>query len=77
MHSLEPLNEVTIAHSGLPPATEMLAAQFAGRACEGMFGLYVGYYERTLSEHSGDLTTFCRSLCYASNPMFSSIPYLP
>ena len=58
VHSLEPLNEVTIAHSGLPPATETLAAQFAGRACGGMLDLYVGYNERTLSESSRDLTTF-------------------
>jgi len=55
---LEPLNEVTIAHSGIPPATEALAAQFAGRACGGMFDLYVGYDERTLAESSRDLTTF-------------------
>ena len=41
VHSLEPLNKVTIAHSGVPPATEMLAAQFAGRACGAMFDLYV------------------------------------
>jgi hypothetical protein len=27
------LNAVTIAHSGLPPATEELASKFAGRAC--------------------------------------------
>ena len=58
VHSLEPLNEVTIAHSGLPPATETLAAQFAGRACGGLLDLYVGYDERTLSESSRDLTTF-------------------
>lgn len=58
VHSLEPLNEVTIAHSGVPPATETLAAQFAGRACGGMFDLYVGYDERTLAEKSRDLTTF-------------------
>ena len=58
VHSLEPLNEVTIAHSGVPPATETLAAQFSGRACGGMFDLYVGYDERTLSEKSRDLTTF-------------------
>ena len=58
VHSLEPLNEVTIAHSGVPPATEMLAAQFAGRSCGGMFDLYVGYDERTLAEDSRDLTTF-------------------
>ena len=30
IHSLEPLNKVTIAHSGLPPATEELAEGFAG-----------------------------------------------
>jgi hypothetical protein len=58
VHSLEPLNEVTIAHSGVPPATETLAAQFAGRSCGGMFDLYVGYDERTLAESSRDMTTF-------------------
>ena len=57
VHSLEPLNEVTIAHSGVPPATETLAAQFGGRACRGMLDLYVGYDEQTLSEESRDLTT--------------------
>jgi len=34
VHSLEPLNTVNIAHSGIPPATEELASHFAGRACE-------------------------------------------
>src|SRR6202789_3850754 len=58
VHSLEPLNEVMIEHSGVPPATETLAAQFAGRSCGGMFDLYVGYDERTLAESSRDLTTF-------------------
>ena len=58
VHSLEPLNAVTIAHSGVPPATEDLAAHFAGRACGGMFDLYVGYDERLLAEESRDLTTF-------------------
>ncbi|TFK60569.1 hypothetical protein BDN72DRAFT_745665, partial [Pluteus cervinus] len=43
VHSLEPLNAVTIAHSGLPPATEELAAHFAGRSCGAMMDLYVGY----------------------------------
>ena len=58
VHSLEPLNEVTIAHSGVPPATEALASQFAGRSCGALFDLYVGYDERTLAESSRDLTTF-------------------
>jgi hypothetical protein len=58
VHSLEPLNKVTIAHSGLPPATEELAMHFAGRACSGILDLYVGYDERLLAETSRDLTTF-------------------
>lgn len=58
VHSLEPLNRVTIAHSGLPPATEDLAMHFSGRACSGILDLYVGYDERQLAESSRDLTTF-------------------
>ena len=58
VHSLEPLNAVTIAHSGLPPATEELAEQFSGYSCGGICDLYVGYDERTLSPSSRDLTTF-------------------
>jgi len=58
VHSLEPLNRVTIAYSGLPPATEELAMHFAGRACEGILDLYIGYDERVLAERSRDLTTF-------------------
>ena len=58
VHSLEPLNAVTIAHSGLPPATEELASKFAGRSCGGMFDLYVGYDERLLAKESRDMTTF-------------------
>jgi len=49
---------VTIAHSGLPPATEELAMHFAERACSGILDLYVGYDERVLAERSRDLTTF-------------------
>lgn len=58
VHSLEPLNEVTIAHSGIPPATDSLAEHFAGRACIALFDLYVGYDERLLATISRDLTTF-------------------
>lgn len=58
VHSLEPLNAVTIAHSGVPPATEEVAAKFAGRACGGIMDLYVGYDERMLAEKSRDYTTF-------------------
>ena len=58
VHSLEPLNAVTIAHSGVPPVTDEVASKFAGRACGGMFDLYVGYDERLLAEEFRDMTTF-------------------
>lgn len=58
MHSFEPLNAVTVVLSGLPPATEELAAHFAGRMCGEIFDLYVGYDERVLAEESKDMTTF-------------------
>jgi hypothetical protein len=56
--SLEPLNTVTIQHSGVPPFTDQLAEHFAGRACGGILDLYVGYDERTIDEGSRDYTTF-------------------
>jgi hypothetical protein len=58
VHSLEPLNAVTIVHSGLPPGTEELASKFAGRACGGMLDLYVGYDDRLLAESLRNMTTF-------------------
>jgi hypothetical protein len=36
VHSLEPLNAVTIQHSGVPPFTEQLAEHFASRSCGGI-----------------------------------------
>ena len=56
--SLEPLNKVTIQHSGVPPFTDQLAEHFAGRACGSMMDLYVGYDERALAPASCDYTTF-------------------
>jgi hypothetical protein len=58
VQSLEPLNQVTIAHSGVPPFTEQLAEQFAGHVCNSMMDLYVGYDERALAPASRDYTTF-------------------
>jgi hypothetical protein len=58
VHSLEPLNKITIKHSGVPPIPDHLAEQFAGRACGAMLDLYVGYDERLISESSRDYTTF-------------------
>ena len=58
IHSLEPLNAVTILHSGVPPHTEHVAEHFASRACGGILDLYVGYDERILHKDSRDYTTF-------------------
>ena len=52
VHSLEPLNKVTITHSVLLPTTEELAEGFAGQVCGGMFNLYVGYDKRKLHPES-------------------------
>lgn len=58
VHSLEPLNRVTIAQSGVPPFSEQLADTFAGRVCGGILDLYVGYDEHRLDKKSRDYTTF-------------------
>ena len=55
---LEALNAITIRHSGVPPFSEQLAEQFAGRACGSMLDLFVGYDERALAPSSRDYTTF-------------------
>ena len=58
VQSLEPLNAVTIQHSGVTPFTEQVAQSFAGRACGSMMDLFVGYDERALATSSRDYTTF-------------------
>ncbi|ETW75010.1 hypothetical protein HETIRDRAFT_456479 [Heterobasidion irregulare TC 32-1] len=57
-HCLEPLNAITIQHSGVPPNTDQIAEQFAARTCGGILDLYVRYDERGLTESSRDFTTF-------------------
>lgn len=58
VQSLEPLNAVTIQHSGVPPYTEQLVEHFAARACGSLLDLFVGYDERALAKSSRDYTTF-------------------
>jgi len=58
VQSLEPLNAVTIAHSGVPPFTEQVIKQFAGCTCAVVLDLYVGYDKRALAEVLRDFTTF-------------------
>ena len=47
IHSLKPLNVVTIQHSGVTPFTEHITEQFTGHTCGGILDLYVGYDEHT------------------------------
>ena len=58
VHSLEPLNAITIQHSGVIPIPDHLAEQFASGSCGTMLDLYVGYDKRLIAESSRDLTTF-------------------
>ena len=58
VHDLQPLNQVTIADSGLPPMAEQYAESFGARACYGSLDLFVSFDQRSLDERSRDLTTF-------------------
>ena len=40
VHSLEPLNHVTIKHTGVTPFTDQIGEHFARHACGGMLDLY-------------------------------------
>ena len=72
VHSLEPLNTITIQHSGITPFTKQIAEQFTGRACGGMLNLYIGYDECALAKTSHNYTTFqtpYSTLCLTKLPM--------
>ena len=72
VHSLEPLNAITIQHSGVTPFTEQIAEQFAGHARGGLLDLYVRYNKRVLMETLHDYTTFQTpygTLCLTKLPM--------
>jgi hypothetical protein len=58
VHDLQPLNAVVIKDSAVPPTIEPYAESFGGRACYGMFDLFVGFDQRPLAPQSRDLTTF-------------------
>ncbi|THH20449.1 hypothetical protein EW146_g895 [Bondarzewia mesenterica] len=58
VHSLEPLNAVTIQHSGIPPYTDQITEQFTSYACGGMLNLYIGYNKQTLAESSTIIQPF-------------------
>src|ERR1700683_3262252 len=58
VHSLKPLNAVTIQHSGIPPHTEQIAEKFTSHTCNRILNLYVGSDKCSLDKGSHDYTTF-------------------
>ena len=58
VHNLQPLNAVVIRDPAVPPTVEPYAESFGGRACYGMFDLFVAFDQRPLAPQSRDLTTF-------------------
>ncbi len=72
VHDLQPLNAITIRNSGVPPFIEQLAETFGGRACYGVFDLFVAFDQRLLATQSRDFTTFQTPLgtfCLTMLPM--------
>ena len=58
VHDLQPLNAVSIQDRGVPPIFEPYAESFGGRACYGVFDLFVSFDQRVLDSSSQDMTTF-------------------
>jgi len=58
VHDLQPLNAVSIQDRGVPPISEPYAESFGGRACYGVFDLFVSFDQRVLDPSSRDMTTF-------------------
>jgi hypothetical protein len=58
VHSLEPLNAVSIKSSAMPPYIDAVAEDFAGRSIYTTLDLYVAFDQRQLHPNSRDMTTF-------------------
>ena len=58
VHSLEPLNAVTIRNAAMPPYTDIVAEEFASRSIYTTLDLYVSFDQRQIHERSRDMTTF-------------------
>lgn len=58
VHSLEPMNAVTIRNAAMPPYTDVVAEDFAGRSIYSTLDLYVSFDQRQLHVDSRDMTTF-------------------
>ena len=58
VHSLKPLNTVTIKNAAMPPYTDVVTEDFAGRSIYTTLNLYVSFNQRQLHPNSCDMTTF-------------------
>ena len=58
VHSLEPMNAVTIRNAAMPPYTDVVAEDFAGRSIYTTLDLYISFDQRQLHVNSRDMTTF-------------------
>lgn len=57
VHSLEPLNAVTIRNAAMPPYTDVVAEDFTARSIYTTLNLYVSFDQRQLHPSSRDMTT--------------------
>jgi hypothetical protein len=71
VHDLQPLNEVSIQDSLLPPNVTEFAESFMGHAIYGTMDLYSGYHHRTVHVDSRPLTA-CQTL--NKNVQLTSLP---
>ena len=58
VHDLQQLNSVSIMDSGVPPIQEEFVETFAGRTVYSVLDMYWGFYARTVSPKSRDMTAF-------------------
>jgi hypothetical protein len=58
VHSLKPLNAVTIKNAVTPPYTDVVAEDFVGHSIYTTLDLYVSFDQRQLHPCSRDMTTF-------------------
>jgi len=58
VHSLEPLNAVTVKNAAMPPYMDIVAEDFAGSSIYTTLDLYVSFDQRQLHPNSRDMTTF-------------------
>ena len=58
VHSLEPLNAVTVCNAAMPPYTDVVAEDFAGRSIYSTLDLYISFDQWQLHPNSQDMTTF-------------------